>query len=189
MAEPAFYTCRGCGRDWKRVELKLGPNPPRVCPHCTAGPESQVIDQAREDAYMGSVYKPMAQSLARVLTEKTPADHWHGNYLCYVCRKAGQREHAVVRAFSGEIHSGEGWPACAQHAPHAIERALAALHSVRGASNAARWSVIVYTVEDDGHGFPKLGHKLYTARLRTTVLQGVPAHATQDPKLPPGPKV
>jgi DNA-directed RNA polymerase subunit RPC12/RpoP len=63
MGEPAFYVCRKCKRSWQRYEFKMQHNPPRVCPYCEAGPEDQSIDQAAEDAYVGRVYKPLAEAL------------------------------------------------------------------------------------------------------------------------------
>lgn len=63
MAEPGFYRCKKCQRAWQRMEPKLGPKPPRVCPHCSAPPEEQEIDQAREDEYVGRVHKPLVGAL------------------------------------------------------------------------------------------------------------------------------
>lgn len=60
--EPGFYRCKACRRCWSRMEPKWGgnPRPPKVCPHCQAGPEQQETDQTREDAYMRDVYTPIA---------------------------------------------------------------------------------------------------------------------------------
>jgi len=39
----------------------MGANPPAKCPHC--GSADQTIDQAREDAYIREVYRPITQHI------------------------------------------------------------------------------------------------------------------------------
>ncbi len=63
MGEPAFYKCNTCRRTWQRWEAKASPNPPRVCPHCGAGPEAQGQDDVREREYMRIVYGMAADVL------------------------------------------------------------------------------------------------------------------------------
>lgn len=115
---------------------------------------------------------------------------WHGLYRCARCADFGRRVRATIRIFSGVGgYHGGGYPVCDEHAPITIELVLHGMLKIRYQSNAAEWIVRAYAVTEDEDGYPKLDRELFNARLRTTVLQGVPAHATQDPELPPGPKV
>jgi Zn finger protein HypA/HybF involved in hydrogenase expression len=68
MAEPAFYCCGACKHAWQRTEWKTRRNPPAICPRC--GSDDQVIDQAREDAYVREVYGPIAERVGQILTKK-----------------------------------------------------------------------------------------------------------------------
>lgn len=60
MAEPSFCRCASCKRSWSRMQLKMGPRPPAVYPHCSAGPDQQGLDVVRERQYMREVYAPIA---------------------------------------------------------------------------------------------------------------------------------
>lgn len=71
MAEPGFYKCAGCNHRWSRMELKMGGNPPSVCPHCGAGRDKQGVDEARETRYVREIYGPIAAAFAGS-AEKTP---------------------------------------------------------------------------------------------------------------------
>ena len=63
MGEPAFYVCTACGRHWERMELKMGGNAPRVCPHCNAPSDKQKTDEEKERQYIGQVYAPLVASV------------------------------------------------------------------------------------------------------------------------------
>lgn len=119
-----------------------------------------------------------------------PDYKWNGLYRCARCADFGRRVRATIRLFSGiGGYHGGGYPVCDEHAPNTIDLVLHGMLKIRHQSNAAYWRVSAYAVTEDEHGFPKLDRELFTARLRTTVLQGVPAHASQDPAPPPGQKV
>jgi DNA-directed RNA polymerase subunit RPC12/RpoP len=83
MGEPAFYVCKKCGKHWERYEFKMQRNPPRECPSCGAGPDDQVTDRQKEDAYVGAVYKPLVEAITRqpmVKTEQFAKDARPRNY-------------------------------------------------------------------------------------------------------------
>jgi hypothetical protein len=94
-----------------------------------------------------------------------PIENCSSRMRCFYCWKYVQRlEVAAIRAFSGSQGGGEGYPACAAHATRAITEAMSTFASK--AIDPTTWKVTVYLVEDDGCGYPKLGHKLFIARLK-----------------------
>lgn len=75
---------------------------------------------------------------------------------------------ATIRVLSG-IYGG-GWPACAEHENLAIDAAFAPLRGTK-IQVVENYSVTAWTVVEDDDGYPTMGRKLWSAKIRKATLQ------------------
>lgn len=102
------------------------------------------------------------------MTAPRDVARWPRHYRCHFCKPVIVP--ALIRVLSG-IYGG-GWPACARHENLAIDAAFAPLRDTK-IGVVENYEVTAYRVDIDDQGHPKMGRKLWSARVRKATL-----HAT-----------